>query len=166
MNQYMLMFSLGPVQPFIEQARKTRDLWLGSFLLSKMMEAAMRGIDDLAEQVVFPTHRKVDSDYANLPNKYIAIFSTSDKAEKATTNSMDQIKGFWNSISWDVWNEIVQVYADGETEKIWKQSDPETCFEIQWVIVEGDPKQYKNWLERTEKAFEARKRLRNFQQRE
>ncbi len=40
-NQHMLMFSLGPVQPFIEQARKTRDLWLGSFLLAKLMEAAM-----------------------------------------------------------------------------------------------------------------------------
>ncbi len=30
-KEFMLMFSLGPVQPFIAQARKTRDLWLGSF---------------------------------------------------------------------------------------------------------------------------------------
>lgn len=166
MNQYMLMFSLGPVQPFIDQARKTRDLWLGSFLLSKLMEAAMRDIDDLAEQVVFPTHRKVDSDYANLPNKYIAIFSDLEKAKDAATKSTDQIKDFWNSIRQHVWDEIVREYADEETQEIWKQSDPKICFEIQWVIVEGNPAQYKDWLVCTEEALEARKRLRNFQQRE
>src|SRR5437588_11915519 len=39
-GRFMLLFSLGPVQTFIAQARKTRDLWLGSYLLAKLMEAA------------------------------------------------------------------------------------------------------------------------------
>ena len=51
-QQYMLLFSLGPVQSFIAQARKTRDLWLGSYLLSVLMEAAMEHIK--RESLVFP----------------------------------------------------------------------------------------------------------------
>jgi CRISPR-associated protein Cmr2 len=172
MNQYMLMFSLGPVQPFIEQSRKTRDLWLGSFLLSKLMEAALENIDKLANKIVFPIHRKVDSDYANLPNKYIAIFSDLGKAEEAAKLSTKGIKDRWDRIRGEVLNKIVQQYAKGytnqNTKDIWdRQSDPEFCFEIQWVIVERDPTQeYKDWLALTEEALEARKRLRNFQQRE
>lgn len=166
-NQYMLMFSLGPVQPFIEQARKTRDLWLGSYLLAKLMEAAMKDIDTLGGQFVFPTYQKVDDESANLPNKYIAIFSDATLAQQAAQQSKKQIEGRWKSIRDEVWNKIVQGYGDNETEDIWKQqSNPDICFEFQWVIVEGDPSHYKEWLMRTELALDARKRLRNFQQQE
>jgi CRISPR-associated protein Cmr2 len=74
MTQSMLIFSLGPVQSLIMQAHKTRDLWLGSYLLSKLMEAGMNGIDDNA--FVFPSKRKIEKDIPDLPNKYIAIFDS------------------------------------------------------------------------------------------
>jgi len=167
MNQSMLMFSLGPVQPFIEQARKTCDLWLGSFLLSKLMEAAMKRVKELRGEFVFPSHQDIKDEYANLPNKYIAIFADATTAEKAAGESKKEISTFWNALRDDVRNEIVQWYADKGTEKIWeRQSDPDICFEIRWVVVEGDPDNYKEWLRRTEEALEARKRLHNFQQRE
>lgn len=170
MNQYMLMFSLGPVQPFIEQARKTRDLWLGSFLLSKLMEAAMENIEEPGVQFVFPANRKMNSKYANLPNKYIAIFPDLKKAENAAIKSRNQIYKYWGTLSIGVWDEVVKWCADSGTEKIWKrQTNPNACFEIRWVIVEGDaddPNKYKDWLEHTEQALEARKRLHNFQQSE
>src|SRR5581483_2858917 len=167
MKEYMLMFSLGPVQPFIEQARKTRDLWLGSYLIAKLMEAAMEGIDILGGQFVFPTYRKVDEESANLPNKYIAIFSNPTIAQQAALQSKQQIEKRWNSIRNEVWNKIVQGYGDSETEDMWKQqSNPDICFEFQWVIVEGNPSLYNKWLRRTELALDARKRLRSFQQQE
>ncbi len=37
MNQALLKVQIGPVQEFIAQARSTRDLWSGSFLISWMM---------------------------------------------------------------------------------------------------------------------------------
>jgi CRISPR-associated protein Cmr2 len=40
----LLSFHLGPVQPFIEAARTTRDLWAGSYLLSWLAAAAMRPV--------------------------------------------------------------------------------------------------------------------------
>ena len=38
---FHLHFSLGPVQGFVVQARRTRDLWAGSFLLSRLALEAM-----------------------------------------------------------------------------------------------------------------------------
>ncbi|MGI6709155.1 MAG: type III-B CRISPR-associated protein Cas10/Cmr2 [Dethiobacteria bacterium] len=37
----ILNFSIGPVQGFIARARKTRDFWAGSFLLSYLAGQAM-----------------------------------------------------------------------------------------------------------------------------
>ena len=36
MADHILHISIGPVQKFVGQARRTRDLWAGSFLLSWM----------------------------------------------------------------------------------------------------------------------------------
>jgi CRISPR-associated protein Cmr2 len=38
-----LHFSLGPVQGFVAQARRTRDFWAGSFILSYLAGQAMLG---------------------------------------------------------------------------------------------------------------------------
>jgi len=169
MTQYMLMFSLGPVQPFIEQARKTRDLWLGSYLLAKLMAAAMKEIEEakLAAEFVFPTERKLNDKYSNLPNKYIAIFNKLPEAQAAVEFSKKGIRESWSAICTDVRDAIVAKYMSPETRIIWdEQTDPDILFEIFWVIVEGDPERYSDWLRSTEAALDARKRLRNFQPRE
>src|SRR6266487_3401178 len=99
----MLLFSLGPVQSFIAQARKTRDLWLGSYLLAKLMEAAMEGVEkDIACEFVFPADRKVNGHIPDLPNKYIAIFTSKNDAEDAAKRSKADIKARWESITQQV----------------------------------------------------------------
>lgn len=40
----ILHFTLGPVQGFIADARRTRDLWAGSFLLSWLTGQAMAAL--------------------------------------------------------------------------------------------------------------------------
>lgn len=42
--RHVVVVSIGPVQPFIAAARRTRDLWYGSVLLSRLAEAAARAI--------------------------------------------------------------------------------------------------------------------------
>lgn len=37
-------FTLGPVQDFVSQARRTRDFWAGSFLLSWLSAVAMQSV--------------------------------------------------------------------------------------------------------------------------
>src|SRR5437763_992484 len=127
MTQSMLMFSLGPVQSFIAQARKTRDLWLGSFLLSTLMEAAMAELEHFSEEkkiekvLVFPTKREIKRKIPDLPNKYVAIFDDKDQAIKAAKRSIELIEERWETFCKDVWEEVVKKHATKETETIWKR---------------------------------------------
>jgi CRISPR-associated protein Cmr2 len=169
-KQFMLMFSLGPVQAFIAQARKTRDLWLGSFLLSKLMEAAMEGIDKQGT-FVFPTDPKIDGWIPDLPNKYIAIFDTSEVAQEAACQSERQTKLRWETICKQIGRKILKEHYTTETEvntttqasKIWqRQTNFCSFFEVFWVVVAGSEDHYSQWLKATQSAHDARKRLRNF----
>ncbi len=168
-GQFMLLFSLGPVQTFIAQARKTRDLWIGSLLLSKLMEAAMDGIQG---EFIFPATQKVENT-PDIPNKYVAIFDDLSKAQAAAAQSKRQITERWQRICDAVWKEIIARHGDEETRRIWKRQtgvDPEThdtdldnLFEIYWAIVERKERQgYGDWFEETESTLAARKRLRDF----
>ncbi len=164
MTQYMLMFSLGPVQTFIEQARKTRDLWLGSFLLSTLMEAGMKGIEE--SSLVFPTKPTIENNIPDLPNKFVSTFDTLTEAHDTAKRTRDQIEQCWIEICEDLWRRIIEEHArfsTTSTREIWdRQTNPANFFEIFWVVVEGDPEQYDQWLQRTQEALDARKQLRDF----
>lgn len=54
MTQYVLTLSIGPVQEFIASARRSRDLWSGSWLLSEMAKAAAKSLFEAEAQMVFP----------------------------------------------------------------------------------------------------------------
>lgn len=51
---HTLHFKLGPVQVFVAQARRTRDLWAGSFLLSWLVGHAMAEVLEGGGRIVFP----------------------------------------------------------------------------------------------------------------
>ena len=160
-EQYMLIFALGPVQMFIEQARKTRDLWVGSLLLSMLMEAAMQ---DIEGNFVFPARRTVGT-IPDIPNKYVALFPSAQIAQHAAEQSRKQIKARWDSICQIVRDQIIADYHYGDqtTDAIWqRQTDFEHVFEVYWAIV-PEKAEYKAWLKRAEQILSARKRLRDFQ---
>lgn len=54
MTAHLLLFTIGPVQDFIAQARRTRDLWHGSHLLSELGRAAARALVEAGAGLVFP----------------------------------------------------------------------------------------------------------------
>ncbi len=163
MSQYMLLFSLGPVQSFIAQARKTRDLWLGSYLLSLLMEAAMDGIDENA--FIFPAKQRIEGTTPDLPNKYIAVFDSDTQAENIALQSKGKIEALWKRLCEEVWQDIVSKQAKAGEEnprRIWdRQTNPNTFFEIFWVIEPKNGEEYAVWLKRTQETFAARKRLRH-----
>lgn len=53
MTQYF-HFTLGPVQGFVAQARRTRDLWSGSFLLSFLSAVAIKETQKQGGTILFP----------------------------------------------------------------------------------------------------------------
>jgi len=55
MTAHLLLVTLGPVQDFIAQARRTRDLWYGSHLLSELGRAAARALVGGGAKLIFPS---------------------------------------------------------------------------------------------------------------
>jgi CRISPR-associated protein Cmr2 len=67
MTAHILLITLGPVQEFIAQARRTRDLWYGSHLLSELGRAAARALVEGGAQLIFPALDGNDSELAPCP---------------------------------------------------------------------------------------------------
>lgn len=62
--KHLFLFSLGPVQSFIAQARKTHDLYAGSMLLSHLVNKAIDIIDE--KHLIFPQRGIA------MPNRFLA----------------------------------------------------------------------------------------------
>lgn len=54
MTAHLLALSIGPVQEFIAAARRTRDLWFGSNLLSEISKATAKTVCDQGGSLIFP----------------------------------------------------------------------------------------------------------------
>ncbi len=54
MTGHLLTLAVGPVQEFIAAARRTRDLWFGSHLLSEISKATARAVADAGAKLIFP----------------------------------------------------------------------------------------------------------------
>jgi CRISPR type III-B/RAMP module RAMP protein Cmr6 len=54
MTKHLFVISIGSVQDFISAARRTRDLWFGSHLLSEISKAAAKAIAEEGGELIFP----------------------------------------------------------------------------------------------------------------
>ena len=80
----LLLFQLGPVQDFIAQARSTRDLWSGSYLLSWLMGHAMKAVSDAVgpDAMIFPNLRGNGIfDALHRESMYAVTFNSGDKKQ-------------------------------------------------------------------------------------
>jgi CRISPR-associated protein Cmr2 len=65
MTRAVLVMSIGPVQDFIAQARRSRDLWFGSHVLSEVSRAAAKAAaQHTGVELVFPALSKDDAELA------------------------------------------------------------------------------------------------------
>lgn len=58
MAAYLVLIALGPVQDFIMTARRTRDLWFGSYLLSECSKATAKALKEAGAELIFPNPRE------------------------------------------------------------------------------------------------------------
>jgi len=70
-ERYLFLFTITPVQSFLAQARKTQDLYAGSFLLSHLCKTVLKNLPGDTE-VIFP-----ESSNISLPNRFLAIVECS-----------------------------------------------------------------------------------------
>lgn len=145
-----LHFSIGPVQGFVEQSRRTRDLWASSFILSQLANAAMSAVDPHCGQIVLPARfprtssSRSEIDYGNVPNRFIADVTDGCQAGNAAVKAVHEK---WKQMTASVWTQFVKPVAcrGNNTQAIWDRQI-EHFWEITWAVSESNPlPSRKNW---------------------
>ncbi|NLY75018.1 MAG: hypothetical protein GX075_06910, partial [Firmicutes bacterium] len=82
MSRFLFLFTIGPVQSFIAQARKTHDLYTGSRLMSDLVGYAIERLPQDME-LIFPTpsHKDLGNTLNSTPNEFIALIHCDDPRE-------------------------------------------------------------------------------------
>ena len=162
--EYLFLASLGPVQSFIASARRTRDLWFGSMLLSELAKAAAKKIaDEEQNRLIFPAPDPANKDLLspgsslNVANKIVALIHQSPRELGKEVHQA--ILGRLYEIREDAFQGInSQIYYEVACKQI------DDLVEYFWVAVPFDGTDYKNARRNLEALMAARKNTRDFQQ--
>ena len=169
MEEKLLHFSLGPVQDFVAQARKTRDFWAGSFILSYLSGKAILEILNNKGWLVMP---QVEVQRDN-PDDLLAALQRVEQGESIINGPVvptlpnrfmakvpagfdprlcvEAVEKSWRKIAGAVWQNYLSSVADygRDTSQIWKRQ-VNNFWEIAWVIGEDSAllDYRKNWRSR------------------
>ena len=155
-------FTLGPVQGFVAQARRTRDFWAGSFILSWLSSVAIACIEKQGGTVQFPVpdagylhyllrheDRKLYQlpQQGSIPNRFKATTAQvpADFHPEWVTQA---VQAAWQALADSVWAHDLADLAGDATRAIW-QRQTRNFWEMSWVLSAGDGAelldQRKNW---------------------
>ena len=173
----MLMFTIGPVQSFIEAARKTEDLWMGSYILSYLIATAMENIQGDDVEIIYPAignqspfdfWGEQDPTTPSFPNLFLAIstgieVSQGDLAKRAK-KAEHSVKTEFESIAKRVLDKAFGNWHGTYVENIFNRQISD-FFDIYWVITEEETDQkYGDWYAHTAGSLAAVKNCRTFEQ--
>lgn len=164
----ILHFALGPVQGFVGQARRTRDLWAGSYLLSYLAGHAMKAVKDGGGNIVIPWVNDdplylAITDPAKRPSRIddpaASVGSLLNRFKAAVPEGVDgkvcaeAITKKWNDIAKEVKVRLDDIldatrFDKNKIDEIWSRQIPHH-WDCVWVISEDDS------------ALDIRKNLRN-----
>lgn len=159
MTAHLLALTVGPVQDFIAAARRTRDLWFGSYLLSEISKAAAKSVRDQGGTLIFPTPAS-DAELEpcsllNVANVVVAELDADDPQTVARV-AKEAAKRRWRDFADQVFNQYQSVIRTD----IWNdQVDDVIEFYAAWRPRSGDYKADRAALMR---LLAARKRCRDF----
>lgn len=160
MARHLLHISLGPVQEFIAQARRTRDLYQGSELLSKLSRRAAEKLKDDGELLIPADVEKETS----VTNKLYAVVPEGIEPGEIAKAVKKAVEGHWVGIAAQVKakDSVVPLLADGIDEAWDEQVKTLLEFYAAWASLEEQG--FKEARQKVERAVAARKNLRAFQQ--
>lgn len=165
MSKYVVIFSIGPVQTFIASARRSRDLWSGSWLLSELAKACAKSLKDSQAELIFPyvendDDLKENSEFS-VGNKIQAVI-TADNEERlklVINEAKDAVNERFKNEADNAWRDLPT--ADKDLRKdIWdKQIGDYLEIQTAWVKITDD------YISATQKAGQilaSRKATRDF----
>ena len=161
-TSWLLQISVGPVQEFIAAARRTRDLWFGSFMLSEISKAAAEALKDAKAELIFPEPNgdlKPDSDL-NVANVILAQASGDAEAmnalaERAREAAAKRFKAFAAEAYEKAERYIVKERWDRQIEDVIE-------FYAAWTEIGTEEGAYKAARQKVARLLAARKNLRDF----
>ena len=159
-NKQIFQFTLGPVQGFVAQARRTRDFWAGSFILSWLSSVAMAAIKAQDGKISFPIP---DSNYLNwlhgeggssqpplqgsVPNRFKAM-TASVPLNFEPLRVTESVRAAWQALADCVWRNDLDGLANERTRAVWERQVA-NFWEISWVLSDSESgnllDRRKNW---------------------
>ena len=140
-----LHLTIGPVQSFVAQSRRTRDLWGSSYLLSFLAAHAMHGAKRAGGVIVRP---RVDNDpmlqwvegqggpprLGSLPNQFTVEIDDGVPPIDIATAAEKGLRNAWRRVCGAVWDHYVvhAVSVGNGTDTIWKRQI-EGFWDVAWV---------------------------------
>lgn len=161
-HPHFFVFAIGPVQTFINQARTSRDLWIGSYLLADLTWAAMLPIveaygpdailypslfgNPLADQWLYDHYHgvlpsQIQRAYTRssmLPHKFVALLPScaieSNSPEYLVERCRQAVKERWMELGREVQRFLVGKVGSGPWTTIWNRqlSNGPAC---RWIAV-------------------------------
>jgi CRISPR-associated protein Cmr2 len=136
-------FTLGPVQGFVSQARRTRDFWAGSFLLSWLSGVAMAATEQMGGTITFPIPATGYLDWirgngkgeiprqGSIPNRFKA--SVPDGFDGKLVEQA--VRDAWMKLADHVWQQDLKAIASPATREVWDRQNA-AFWEISWAITD------------------------------
>ncbi len=144
---YKLWFNVGPVQGFVGQARRTRDLWTASWMLSNLTETALAKAEKFGGKAVNPYRSEgvvglVESnsnDFGGYPNWFVVEFDSEEQAAFAATEAVKAFNDAWKQMADLVWNQKVKAFEEFgyNTKEIWERQISH-FWEISWSVFSSE----------------------------
>ncbi|MCL6607018.1 MAG: type III-B CRISPR-associated protein Cas10/Cmr2 [Geminicoccaceae bacterium] len=174
MSGHLLLLTIGPVQEFIAQARRTRDLWYGSHLLSELARAAARALVQEGAELVLPALGAHDPELepcpgflrenrtppASIANKLLAIVPQGRNPAATARAVRAAVLAFWRDELAAPVKEKCRALLAHDVDEIWdEQIESFVEFYASWAPLDGDYAEARRKLERT---VAGRKMLREF----
>ncbi len=161
----IIVLTIGPVQSYISQARRTQDLWQGSRILSYLASAGVHyAMKQPQSEIIYPSITSNQTD--NIPNRIVVRWLGDDTGAEQCAKEMEEaIRGAWQTLSANTMRYFTDSLERNESEnvvRIWQEQE-KNWLECYWVVLPENPeKSYSENMQLANAAMGARKLLRNF----
>ncbi len=181
-DRYVAVFSVGPVQSFIASARKTEDLWSGSYILSFFVRKALECLYEKFESKFQLLYPKIPSEeirhpnpstvhIASVPNRFTALLTANrTEVENMLAEAETAVRKCFRKM---FRQSVCKLFSDQlEREKIKEmirtgKKQIDSLLEIYWVAEPyPDSASFKEVRERAESRLAAIKNDKQFPQME
>lgn len=185
MTGHLLLISIGPVQEFIAQARRSRDLWFGSHALSEIGRAVARalvrtdgGVPRPGVRLVFPALEPDDPELEpcdgpirersgadhrpplSIANKILAEAESGVDVAELAAAARAAAESRWSELATKTRDRISELLADGH-EAVWREQI-ETLLEFTALACPDRGTGEDSPRRRLDRALAGRKSLREF----